>query len=136
MLTDEKFIKKLFDIAEVLDNDFRYKIVAAVVYKNKIISIGYCELKTHSFQKQYAKNEHSIYWHAETRAIHSASKLLTKRQFKKCTLYVCRGKIENNKCVHGNSKPCTGCESAIADFEIPRVVYSNTTYYDYEIMEK
>ncbi len=103
------------------------RVAASIVYKNKIISIGTNSLKSHPFQKKYASVEHAIYLHAETDAIRLALRHLTESELAKATLYVCRVKHQNggnSPVIWGLSKPCIGCQRAIATFNISKVVYS------------
>lgn len=103
------------------------RVAASIIYKNKIISVGTNSLKSHPFQKKFASGEHAIYLHAETDAIRLALRYLTEAELAKATLYVCRVKHENGAAtplVWGLSKPCIGCQRAIATFNISKVVYS------------
>ena len=122
----QKHMNNLYALArDLLNNDFRFKIVACIVLKNKVISYGFCELKSHPFQCRYKKNKDAVYWHAETRAIYNALKILPYEDLEKCTLYVCRVKNENNKKVFAMAKPCSGCQRAINDYKLKNTIYSN-----------
>ena len=103
------------------------RLAAAVVYKNRIISIGINQKRSHPFQAKYSVNEDAIYLHAETDTIRGALRYLSEKQLSKSTLYVCRVKHENgpeSPIIWGLSKPCIGCQRAIATFDIKNVVYS------------
>jgi tRNA(Arg) A34 adenosine deaminase TadA len=102
------------------------KHIAGVVYKKEMVSTGVNKRKTHPFQALYGSNTHSIYWHAETSAIHGAMYRLNLVQFWKCSLYVIR---INNIGQLRYSKPCQGCMRAIKVFNIKRVVYSTNEGY-------
>jgi len=111
-------------IAENL-SDRRFRHVAAIVYRNKIIALGHSHKKSHPFQSKYGKNEEAIYWHAETHAIFNALKTVDSDTLKKCRLYVCR--VKNDKAerlMFGLSKPCDGCQECIDDHQIPTVIYT------------
>ena len=80
-----------------------------------------------SFQKKYAPNEDAIYLHAEVSAIKNALRHIDEKVLAKSTLYICRIKrtgSRNSPFTWGISKPCTGCQRAIATFNIKTVVYS------------
>jgi len=125
-------IDKVVDFAKNIENNgFQYKIAAGIVYKNKIITIANNVNKTHTFQKNFSKNDQAIFLHAETAAIHKALKVLGKEKLKQATLIVARiANIQTNpKQMHysqqiANSKPCSGCEHCINSFGIKNVIYS------------
>ena len=103
------------------------RLAAAVVYKNQVITVGINRKKSHPFQARYSKNEDAIYLHAETDTIRAALRYLSEKQLSKSTLYVCRVKHEDgldSPVIWGLSKPCVGCQRAIATFDIKNVVYS------------
>lgn len=108
----------------------RAKICAVMVYKNRVVSVGYNSSKTHPIQARFAKNEHAIHIHAEIDAIRKASNILSSSEMKKTTLIVIRVK-QNGK--WGNARPCAGsngqgCQSAISCFGIKNVLYSTDTH--------
>jgi deoxycytidylate deaminase len=135
-----KVIKVLETISKVKNNDnLRAKVSAALVYKNKIISLGTNKFKTDPFQKRFSKNNNKIYIHAEIECIKKASKILTKQEFKHSTLYVCRIKWNSTderkrKIIFGMSKPCESCMNAIVEFGIKKIIY--TTDNGIEILER
>lgn len=129
-----KKIKKVMDQLVLIGEDvlpikINYRVIACVFYKNKIISIGTSQYKTHPFQNEYKKNEHAIYLHAEVDAINKARKRLSEEEMKKTILFVCRPKIDaiTNIKTFGIAKPCKGCQKCIDDFGIKHVYYTNTT---------
>ena len=103
------------------------RLAAAIVYKNRVVSVGINQKRSHPFQAKYSKNEDAIFLHAETDTIRTARRHLTERQLSKATLYVCRIKHEDGPgtpLIWGLSKPCIGCQRAIATFDLKGVVYS------------
>lgn len=120
--------------------DCPWRHVAAIVYKNKVVSYGMSQKKSHPFQQKYSKNEEAIYWHAETNAIFNALKTLSKEDLRKAKLYVCRVKQnEDGETIYGMSKPCSGCSECIEDHEIPITVYTLDEmegYHHYATIEK
>lgn len=111
----------LLPICEAVEPVARSRHAAAIVYKKKIVAYGINRLKTHPFHQQFSKNEDSIFLHAETDAIKNALKKISQNDLKKCSLYVMRLDL-NDK--HALSKPCIGCQKAIATFDIKNVLYS------------
>ena len=92
-MTDSYYIELLKQLAESIDPvRFRFRVAACLVYKGKIISFGTGHLKSHPFQKRWASNEDSIFWHAEVETIYRASKVIELKDFEKSTLYVVRVK--------------------------------------------
>jgi len=102
---------------------------AAIVYKNQIISYGVNQKKSHPFHSRFSEHDDAIFLHAETDAIKNALRQISEDDMEKATLYVCRVKYDSNgpgkKLTWGNSKPCIGCQRAIANFGIKDVIYSN-----------
>ena len=130
MKRHEKVMDLLAVVAEGVDRNTTSsgaRLAAAVVHKNHIITIGINRKKSHPFQARYSKNEDAIYLHAETDTIRAALRYLSEKQLSKSTLYICRIKHENgpgSPIIWGLSKPCIGCQRAIATFDIKNVVYS------------
>lgn len=133
MNNEIKYLRYLEKVAEAVPASahnrqlLRARLASCVVYKNEIVSIGVNQLKSHPFQARFAKNEDSIFLHAETHAIKNALKIITVEQLSKSHLYVCRVKYcdtGKKKFIWGLSKPCAGCMRAIATFDIKKVVYT------------
>jgi len=127
---EHNFMQKVIDSAKN-SNDFKAKIAAAVVYKNKIISLECNEKKTHTFQHKFSKNEHAIYFHAETSAIHSALKILGAEKMKKAKLFVARVSPVKSKRDRllghtlAECRPCEGCSECISFYGIKKVFYTS-----------
>lgn len=103
------------------------KIAAAVVYRDKIMSLGVNQLHTHPFQAKFGANSESMFWHAETKAIFNALKIHEPEYLSRCDLYVVRVKRPSSRSkeyVLGSAKPCVGCQRCITDFGIRNVFYS------------
>lgn len=118
-------IETLRAVAEDLPGVNNTRIAAAIVYKNRIMSIGYNQWKTHPFQAEYGKNEHAIWFHAETHAINNALKRMTERELKKSTMVVVRVKKDDDlKDTFGLAKPCRGCQKCIEEHQLKSVIYT------------
>ncbi|HRP36238.1 MAG TPA: hypothetical protein PLS50_00340 [Candidatus Dojkabacteria bacterium] len=95
--------------------------VAAIVYKNRIITFGFARYKTHPLAKKFQTNVERIFLHAEVDAIIKAINKIGIETLKECDLYVLR----TSKGGHiGNSKPCDGCMKTIETFGIRNVYWS------------
>lgn len=122
----DKVISHLNKLVEEssIDNDFI--IASALLYKKDIIASGTNLMKSSPFQKKWSKNEFAIFFHAETRVIHSAlSNGFDK--FSKSTLYVYRLKWdswEKRLKIFANATPCSGCIKCIKHFGIRNVRYT------------
>lgn len=126
----------LAKIAEANDGS-NIKFAAAVVYRSKIISIGFNRMKSHPFQAKFAKNEMAIFLHAEVHAIKNALREISVEHLSKCDLYIARIKKPqsySDNFVWGMARPCCGCQRAIAEFGINRTVYTTDTHGKYEVM--
>jgi deoxycytidylate deaminase len=127
-----KHIETLRVMAEDQPGAFGYRVAAMVILRNKIVSLGWNQEKTHTFQLEYAKNPHARYWHAETHAIHNARRKLSEADFKKAKLIVVRLKRKNvaGSFKFGSAKPCAGCQKCIEDHGIKTVYYSTESTFD------
>ncbi|MBP9778325.1 MAG: hypothetical protein KBD25_03995 [Rickettsiaceae bacterium] len=118
-----KIQKKLFGEATKIRATARCRVVAALVLRGKVISIGHNSYNSCRLARQFSKHEMAVYNHAEINAIHSFLKKHSIKKLQKCTLYVCRAKMDRGKFIYGSSKPCCGCMKAIRFFKIKKVVY-------------
>ena len=121
------------------DSDYsnmpRAKVAAAIVHKNKLISIGMNFKKSDPFQKMFSSNDDSIYLHAETLAIKRALKVLDEHDLQKCSLFVCRIKFDHDfNVLRGLAKPCEGCQKAIQHYNLKQTIYSLDNTLDYAVM--
>lgn len=122
-----KILNHLAQIASEVEPVAAARLAAAIVYGNDIVSIGYNERRSHTFQARFSKNEDAIYMHAENAAIYRATKEIRRKDFGKTTLYVCRVKClqeDQQVLIHGMACPCNGCMKAVNSFGIKTVVYS------------
>lgn len=111
-------------LAETAD-DHRSRHAAAVLYRNRIISLGTNHFKTHPFQIKYRRRPDAIYLHAEVAAIKRAIRQLSEKELKRAILISVRIKYDNQLTPRlGMSKPCEGCQRAIAEFGIRQVYYT------------
>ena len=117
----------LFRAAEALPKVAGAQIAAGIVYKNRFVSIGFNEMKTHPMAAKYGRNKDAIYLHAEVSAIRNAIRHMSEEDMSRATLYVARVKKDRpgGVFIPGNAKPCIGCARAIAEFNLARVVYSH-----------
>lgn len=123
----EKIINDLWRFAENLPRvtNKRVKVVAAIVYKRKVVSIGFNQDKTHPMATKFQKNPLSNTLHAEVDAINKAKKILSKEQFEQATIVVARVKMNiKREEILGLSKPCKGCSECIEAHKIRKVVYT------------
>lgn len=123
-----KIINYLGTIAEDMVPVSNARMAAAVYYKNKLISVGTNQYKTHPFALEYAKNPEARFLHAEADVILKARKRLSERELSKSSLFVVR--IKNNQkgdVLFGLAKPCSGCLSCIQDHRIKRVIYTTNS---------
>lgn len=113
---------------------------AVLVAKNRLLSFGINQPKTHPFQVAFAKNPEALFLHAETAAINSALKQMSLDDLRslKTTLYIVRIKRKNSipgsPNIRALAKPCTGCIRAISFYNVNRIVYT-VNEYEIEIIE-
>ena len=99
-----------------------HRHASAIVYRNRIISYGINSYKSSPFQKRFSANEHHIFLHAEIACIKNCLRNLAVDDLKHCSLYVCRTRQDGS---FGMSKPCGGCQMAIAEFGLKNVYYTD-----------
>jgi len=134
---NEGILHTLAKVAEAND-DSNIRFAAAIVRGNKIISIGFNHNKSHPFQAKFAKNEMAIFLHAEVHAIKNALREINVDELSKCEIYITRVKKKkagDKHFVWGLSKPCPGCERAIAEFGFRRTIYTTDEHGKYEVVE-
>lgn len=107
------------------------KMAAGIVYKGRLIATGINSYKTHPLMLKYGKNADSIYLHSEIDAIRNASRLLDKKEFKRCDLYIMRVHQvpvghNDHMWVRALAKPCKGCQEAIKDYGFANVYWTDS----------
>jgi deoxycytidylate deaminase len=120
-IKNESVFNALFDHAKTVTDCKAHKHAAAIVYRKQILSLGRNQLKTHPIMLKYQSDETKIYLHAEVDAIVRAINTYGTAILKRCDLYVIRLTGGGNI---GMSKPCRGCQKAIAAFGIKGVYWS------------
>ena len=134
-MLNNKVTSTLEAVASAVEPFASARIAAALVYKNEIISIGTNKNKTHPFQKKFSTNSDAIFLHAETDAIYNATRKYETSIIAKSKLYISRVKYfdsDKKYFVQGLSKPCAGCQRAIANFNIKHVCFTKDTEgFDY-----
>ncbi len=98
--------------------------LCAVILLNSQLFYGFNKKKTHPLQKEFSKNKHAIYLHAEIDAIQSA--------YRECgniedsTLYIARTTADGHI---ANAYPCKGCREAIEYFGISQTFFTTENGY-------
>lgn len=118
-----ELIISLFNLAKTKDKVARCRVVAAIIKRNKIYSVGFNSYKTSRLSKKFKKNDFSLYNHAEVSAIHKFLKNYPKRDISRYTIVVVRIKLIEERWVLGCSKPCRGCQKLIQYFQLKRVIF-------------
>jgi tRNA(Arg) A34 adenosine deaminase TadA len=121
-----KFIKFLATEAKDQEGASRCRVAALLVHKNIPVAIGRNSMKSHPIMTRFGRTEHHLFLHAEIEAIIKASKELTSSELSKCTLYVCRVLADGNCAM---ARPCPGCQRAIKEYGIGKVIWTTETGY-------
>ena len=133
---NKEILKTLTKVAAANPNPTE-KFAAAIVFRNRIVSVGLNSMKSHPLAAKYGKNEYAIFLHSEVAAIKNALREVEVDHLTKCDLYIVRVKKEQpfaRNVIWGLAKPCIGCQRAIAEFGLKRVIYT-CDGGDYEVME-
>lgn len=124
-MSTENIMESLLSQAKIMKPVGHARIYSAIEYKNKIISTGHCQYKTHPFQKRFSDRKDRIFLHAEIDAIKNAINFMGNTEFlSSSVLYVARARIIDGEWKTGLCCCCEGCKRAIATFGIPRVIYT------------
>ena len=100
IFTDDYFMKKAFQEAELAYEKGEIPVGAVIVAQNRVIA------RTHNLTEML----HDVTAHAEMQAITSAANFLGGKYLKDCTLYV-------------TLEPCQMCAGALYWSQIPRIVF-------------
>lgn len=120
---DKKWLDMAVELAKSGDRVGGARIGAIIVVNNRAVAFGQNMNKSHPLQKRYGKNPDAIYQHAEINCIVNFLRKHSPDDLKRATLYVGRvhGKLMESI---GLAKPCCGCNHAINQFGIKKVVYT------------
>ena len=135
----EKQIKRYFDLAKRA-KDFsvfpKYNLGCVIVYKNKVISVGWNIEKENPVQKKYNRyrgyntDKYNNYIHAEMKAIISVKDMVI--DWDKASIFVYREYKDGNP---APAKPCPACTKVITDLGIKNIYYTSNGKYVHEILE-
>jgi tRNA(Arg) A34 adenosine deaminase TadA len=119
----------LFAVAKNTDRVANAKMAAAVVRRNKIVSIGVNSRKSNPFTTDFQKHPEAIFPHCEVDAIRIALRNISEEDISKCDLYISRAKLNKRggEYVTGLAKPCEGCMKAIMKYRPRNVFYTTET---------
>jgi len=106
----------------------RCKHYSFIVYKNKLLSIGFNNpLKTHPLNLRYKYKGRENNNIGEYIGVHSELSAILKYGFTDCTNHILvntRLTIANNI---ANSKPCGGCQNLLKQLNFKKVYYTNNS---------
>lgn len=123
-----KYFEVLRVVAEDIEPVRNAQLAAMIVYKGRIISVGYNQKKSHPMAAKFSKNPDAIFLHAEVDAVIKALKKISEAELKRATLIVARVKTdEKGKVVFGIAKPCPGCTKCIENYGIKTVIYTENS---------
>jgi tRNA(Arg) A34 adenosine deaminase TadA len=99
----------------------QHRLVAGIWEKNKLISLGFNQLKTHPYQKQTQEkiNPTRQFLHAEIHALIQAFRVPSWSP-ERSTMIVYR---ETRGGIPATSRPCEGCSEALRLAGVRRVLY-------------
>lgn len=106
---------RYFDIAKKMSkfsDHPQHKIGACIIYKSRIVSMGFNRMRTNPNSTTY--NQHT---HCELDCVLRAD----RDKLKGATIYIYR---ENRHGVPSNSKPCPFCHELLKKVKIKTVIYS------------
>jgi len=128
-------INKFFTLAKNAStfSDFeRIKIGSILVYKNKIISVGWNMKKSHPYQKilnkyrSYDEERNKNYLHSEISCLLNAKDL--NINWNKVSIFIYREDKNGNLAI---CKPCSSCVKALNEKGIKKVFYTDKNGYNY-----
>lgn len=141
---NDKQIERYFNLAKNASDFSDYPkihIGAVLIYKNKILSIGYNTTQSHPIQKEYNQYRHTkerTYdiesmpnsLHAEMSCLVSTKHLDIDWDKASIFVYRCR---KNGKVAL--AKPCSACSMALCNRGIKNIYYTTNNGWNYERRE-
>ena len=112
----QRFAKIALQLAGEATHDVTHQLCALVVSKNKVLSVGYNQPKTHTMSKDTPMQQ----LHAEMHAIPGCPEAAVDG----AEVIVARLKPSGKP---GLSKPCEACEKILRRFGIRRVFYTTNS---------
>lgn len=133
-------IDKFFTLAKNASTFSDYenvKIGSVLVYKNKVIAVGYNTKKSHPYQKMLNKyrsqngrefdiNKRHNYLHSEINCLLNAKDL--NINWNKVYIFIYREDKNGNLAM---CKPCSSCVKALKENKIKKVFYTDKNGYNY-----
>ena len=136
--------EKYFKLAEKASefSDCKIKIGSVLVYKNKVLSVGYNTNKSHPIQKMYNKyrsnsnrvfdvDKHNNGIHAEMMCLLNTKDL--DIEWSKVSIYVARRSVDK---LYRLCKPCGACMLALKEKGVKNIYYTTPNGYYKERMWK
>ena len=123
-------------------SDCKIKIGAVIMYKSKVISVGYNTTKSNPIQKAYNiyRNANGREYdverqnnglHAEIMALQHATRSF-KGDLSKCSIFVYSEKKEGYKRLTRLTKPCNACSKRLEELGIRNIYYTTNNGWQYE----
>lgn len=132
-------VKRYFALAKnasTFSTFHKQKLGAVIVYKNRVLSVGWNMEKTMPMQKRYNKYRHfntdisPNRAHAEMVALNRLIKSYSDEvDYSKCAIFVYRERLGKA----GMARPCPACEAALRDVGIKNVYYTGENSFIHEI---
>lgn len=128
-------MNRFFDMAHKVStlSDYpRHKIGCIVVYKNKVISVGYNCTKSHPLQAKYGKyrglvTPQPVSLHAEMAALLKIKDM--DIDWKKVSIYIFKAHKDGSL---ANCRPCNACMSLIKELGIKNIYYTSQEAFCHE----
>ena len=112
----QKFAKIALELAAAAEHDVTHQLCALVVCKNKVLSVGYNQPKTHTISADTAQQQ----LHAEMHAVLGCPEAAVEG----AEVIVARSKPSGKP---GLAKPCEVCEKILRRFGVRRVFYTTNS---------
>ena len=132
------------NVSEFSDyNKKNIHIGSVIMYKNKVVGIGWntkkthpCQMKynkyrEHSGEREYISEEHEPCLHAEIMALQHATRSF-KGDLSKCSIFVYSEKKEGYKRLTRLTKPCNACSKRLEELGIRNIYYTTDNGWQYE----
>lgn len=140
----KKLIKRGFKVAKGARNASDWKgpkLGASIIYKNKVLAMGWNKHKETTLQKKFNKYRHfdaNVYKNCEHAEIHAIRNLLhdykvSEMDMSKVSIFIYR---EWKNGMPALAKPCPACEMAIRNLGIKHVFYTGENSVVYEVYDK
>lgn len=140
METDDFYINQLVNLHEIarrVKPVGKARIVAGIYHRERLMAVGFNQMKSHPLQQRFSDRPSRIFQHAEIAALVQFQRRHPPELLANCEMVISRArKTVERHWQFGLVRPCCGCFRALTHFSVRSVTYSlNGNLPTYETKE-